>query len=119
MARGIGVVSQSETSPKKKFDYKNLNPDEIWGDLHTGIKEIYSGESMPMPRYMKLYTHVYNYCTTVADTQNLKESQNGTKIAQTVGHQLYQRIEKFLRDHQDALLVDSADLMGEAVLQFY
>lgn len=92
--------------------------DTIWGDLKNGIEHVYNRQSMPKPRYMELYTHVYNYCTSVhlnpnknasvTSSRSKKASSTSTAQvggAQLVGLELYRRIKEFLRHY----LVDLID----------
>lgn len=123
--------------------------DNIWDDLRNGIEQIYKHKNQGMSkiRYMELYTHVYNYCTSVQSSQSATHgsslgvvgpsssstssnhhnssltSQRRRHInnggAQFVGFELYKRIKSFLQGYLDILLYDGGDLNDEEVLRFY
>ena len=93
---------------------ENYDMEEIWGDLKTGIEQIFARQTLPRGRFMQLYSHVHNYCTSVTVEDTLKAPKaratrtkkgcTGTKGAQFVGQELYKRLKDFLKAYQDGLL---------------
>jgi len=135
---GAAVVSQANNSNERR---PTVDLDEIWGDLENGIKQIFDKKFVGMTkiRYMQLYTHVYNYCTSVNTTgggqleearrvtrQNARSAQSSYQSlasssggAQFVGLKLYQRLREFLRSYLVNILRQGQGLVDEDVLRFY
>ncbi|XP_050673602.1 cullin-1 [Leptidea sinapis] len=128
----------SSNSLKQHMPLRQIDLDQIWGDLREGIEQVYKRQHMVKQRYMDLYTHVYDYCTSVhqqsssaaggsrSGSNSGRSGFAGKKMigqvpggAQLVGLELYKRLREFLTIYLINLLKNGSDLMGEDVLAFY
>lgn len=109
---------------------------EIWEDLKDGIEAVYSQQTMSKPRYMTLYSLVYNHCTSSAakssaasaaahtpkissSSKNRKQSSISNEGAQIIGCELYQKLQIFLDSYLDCLQQSGTDFQDEGLLKFF
>lgn len=123
------MSSRPNRSSHAPHGMKPVNLGDIWEDLSTGIHQIYGRQSMPKKRYMGLYTHVYNYCTSIhqpsqgisggSRSRTKRTSSNSTGGAQFVGIELYSKLKEYLKTHLENLRPAGENLMSDSVLKFY
>lgn len=114
---------------------------EIWEDLKSGIESVYSQQTMSKPRYMSLYSLVYNHCTSSsAKTSNAAAAAASSPLlprqtgpskskkaplstanegAQIIGCELYHKLQHFLECYLDRLQRSGIDFQDEGLLKFF
>jgi cullin 1 len=103
-----------------------------WTYLQTGITNIMQDleHGLDMNTYMGIYTAVHNFCTSqkALTVQNAANSSHmnigglGTgahRGAHLLGEDLYKKLQVFLENHLDGLLVQTRSHSNEALLLFY
>ncbi|KAK9686823.1 Cullin family [Popillia japonica] len=104
---------------------KQIDLDQIWSELNSGIEHMYNFQKISRSQYMQLYTYVHDYCTSVHKSNDRsasvasKSKKNVPGGAQLVGLELYQRLRQFLKSYAQSKLQEGINLMDEDVLLFY
>ncbi|XP_057324027.1 cullin-1-like [Microplitis mediator] len=89
---------------------------EIWDDFSSGLDGIYKQEAMNRHRFMELYSHVYNYCTSLQEEGQRKHKAENNSAA---GFKLYEKLCNYLTNYTTSSIKHSQNLMGEDLLFFY
>uniref|UniRef100_A0A914W2H4 Cullin family profile domain-containing protein n=1 Tax=Plectus sambesii TaxID=2011161 RepID=A0A914W2H4_9BILA len=147
-AHGESTTAKSSKKPKSNeiamansgsSGKTQLSLEDIWKDLEQGLSQIYGRQTrMECKRYMDLYTHVYNYCTSVSypsDSRSVSVGKGGrggnraagrdragtgsTVGAEFVGIELYNKLKDFFKAFVLDVLKEGKDLNGEDVLLYY
>ncbi|KAG5449362.1 Cullin-1 [Clonorchis sinensis] len=92
----------------------------VWDDLKSGIDDIFKLKTLKKARYMRLYTHVYNYCTFVDHRpQASGRTDQSTGGGKVVGLELYKKLRDYLRAHVHSLKLKGDNLNGEEMLSYF
>jgi len=97
---------------------KRVFLEDIWPDLEGGITQLITNlnAGFPRKRWMELYTHVYNYCTTSRPSHR---KVGGVSGANFVGEELYNRLCEFLKKHMLLLSKEAEQRQDDALLTYY
>ncbi|CAA84695.2 Cullin-1 [Caenorhabditis elegans] len=100
----------------------------VWKKLQDGLDVAYRRENMAPKDYMTLYTSVYDYCTSITLSTSRRDGEDGraesstparTAGADFVGHEMYQRVEEYVKAYVIAVCEKGAELSGEDLLKYY
>lgn len=89
------------------FSGNKLNLDDMWINLESGINKIYDND-ISKSDYFRLYTLVYDFCTTAAD--------GGTMLS---NNQLHTELTLYFQMYLEKLRKTYEDLIDEPLLSHY
>ncbi|PAA60823.1 hypothetical protein BOX15_Mlig030544g1, partial [Macrostomum lignano] len=105
---------------------------EMWAQVKQGIDRIYNMEGISKPQYMKMYTDIYNYCTSVDPARNCvtqplakkgKGEARGAKDtgggARFVGDELYTKLKDDLKARVVDLKRGADGKVGNDLLEYF
>jgi len=99
---------------------KRVTLDDVWPGLEAGLTQLLTNlnEGFEKQRWMKLYTDVYDYCTT-SRPHNTSRSKGNISGANFAGEELYLRLNDFLKKHMKNLLKVAETRMDDSLLNYY
>lgn len=101
---------------------KKINLEELWPELEAGISTMVTNlnQGFPQKKWIELYTHVYNYCTTSRpQAANRATAKGGISGANFVGEDLYNKLVEFLKRHMKSLLKVAETKYDDSLLLYY
>ncbi|RNA35221.1 cullin-1, partial [Brachionus plicatilis] len=120
------IVNSSSSNTNQTGVKAPASLNEIWQEIQLGIESVYQQQTMTKNRYMTLYTHVYNHCTSTNPKSNLelparnkKNPMSSSEGAQIIGSDLYRKLQEFLENYLEKLKKSGTDLIDEEVLKFF
>ncbi|KAK7066074.1 Cullin-1, partial [Halocaridina rubra] len=102
---GTSSGSNSTATSSNPHGLKQIDLDQIWGDLRQGIEQVHQQSTKAG--------------SSSSGGPRAKKSTAAGSGAQFVGLELYKRLKDFLKTYLLALMKDGVDLMDEEVLRFY
>ncbi|KAJ3326114.1 hypothetical protein HDU76_013004 [Blyttiomyces sp. JEL0837] len=93
-----------------------------WKELEEGVEIILNRfeEGLTYPKYINLYTVIYNYCTSSRMTVPSDPMGASHKGANLMGADLYSNLKEYLRRHLNGLLNNqNKESLNESLLHFY
>lgn len=98
---------------------KQQSLDKIWEDLERGIQnEVFKAARMKGPRYMQLYTYVYDFLTNTSGA-NVGHKEGARNRSDQAGEKLYELLKNLLEQYLRELLTKGQDLEDDELLRFY
>ncbi|KAJ3281904.1 hypothetical protein HK104_011212 [Borealophlyctis nickersoniae] len=103
-----------------------LDLKETWEKLAVGIDQIMNrlDEGLSYPKYMELYTLIYNYCTSSRMNMGFTSSEPlgsaaNNRGANLMGADLYNNLKEYMRSHLQQMEAEAQSNMDEALVAFY
>ncbi|CAE7091260.1 unnamed protein product [Rhizoctonia solani] len=93
----------------------------IWPFMEEWIEHVMTRKEIQdsYPKYMRLYTTVYNYCTTSRIHDSAELNALGTRTGAITGFGLYDRLAQYFATHVEVLQRKANSLIGQSLLLFY
>ena len=128
--RTFDKISMEELMPGPSFSSNETNyVDETWNILNPRLKGVFRIEGITLRNVMELHSEVHKFCTDtnrdfvippVQHDDNTGDNSQRTSSAQFFGWELYEKVQEFLKVHNENLLAQSQNYTeDEALLAFY
>lgn len=127
--RTFDKISMEELMPGPSFSSNETNyVDKTWNILNPRLKGVFRIEGITLRNVMELHSEVHKFCTDTnrdfvippVQHDNTGDNSQRTSSAQFFGWELYEKVQEFLKVHNETLLAQSQNYTeDEALLAFY